>query len=84
MKKYVIEVEDDYLTKLDGTKYYRLKGMGKYIVSENMLNTFEPLDCPNPSEWKTDHGYMWLCPECGMIVHSDYLNCVRCGYVRSE
>ena len=32
--------------------------------------------------WKTDHGYMWLCPECGLEVHSDYDRCVRCGWER--
>lgn len=32
--------------------------------------------------YKTDHGYMWLCPECGLAVHSDYDRCVRCGWER--
>ena len=31
---------------------------------------------------KPDHGYMWLCPECGLEVHSDYDRCVRCGWER--
>lgn len=33
-------------------------------------------------DYKTDHGYMWLCPECGLAVHSDYTSCVRCGWER--
>ena len=33
-------------------------------------------------DYKTDHGYMWLCPECGLAVHSDYTRCVRCGWER--
>lgn len=32
--------------------------------------------------YKTDHGYMWICPHCGLVVHSDYGKCVRCGYER--
>ena len=35
-------------------------------------------------DYKTDHGYMWLCPECGLAVHSDYDRCVRCGHERRE
>ena len=33
-------------------------------------------------DYKTNHGFMWLCPECGLIVHSDFTECVRCGKVR--
>lgn len=32
--------------------------------------------------WKTDHGYMWLCPHCGLPVHSDFEECLRCGEER--
>lgn len=31
---------------------------------------------------KPDHGYMWICPECGLEVHSDFVRCVRCGWDR--
>ena len=31
---------------------------------------------------KPDHGYMWICPKCGLEVHSDYDRCVRCGWER--
>lgn len=34
------------------------------------------------SWWKTDHGYMWLCPHCGLPVHSDFEECLRCGIKR--
>lgn len=34
------------------------------------------------TDYKTGHGYMWLCPACGLVVHSDYKKCVRCGYER--
>jgi len=36
-------------------------------------------------EWKKpDHGYMWICPECGLEVHSDFVRCVRCGWERTS
>ena len=55
-----------------------------------IVNAWMPLPEPyqenendlNPSDWKTDHGYMWLCPECGLAVHSDFTECVRCGHKR--
>lgn len=31
---------------------------------------------------RPDHGYMWICPECGLPVHSDHEKCPRCGWVR--
>lgn len=34
--------------------------------------------------WKTDHGYMWLCPHCGLPVHSDFEECLRCGTKRQS
>lgn len=34
--------------------------------------------------WKTDHGYMWLCPHCGLPVHSDFEECLRCGMKRQS
>lgn len=37
---------------------------------------------PRTQDYKTDHGYMWLCPKCGLPVHSDFEKCVRCGYER--
>lgn len=27
----------------------------------------------------TTHGYMLVCPNCGLDVHSDFENCPRCG-----
>ena len=35
-------------------------------------------------DYKTDHGYMWLCPKCGLVVHSDFIKCPRCGLVRHD
>lgn len=29
-----------------------------------------------------DHGYMWICPECGLVVHSDFEKCPKCGWCR--
>lgn len=31
---------------------------------------------------KPDHGYMWICPKCGIEVHSDFERCVCCGNER--
>ena len=39
---------------------------------------------PESHHWKTDYGYMWLCPECGLIVHSDFIKCARCGHRREQ
>ena len=39
---------------------------------------------PAQPDYKTDHGYMWLCPKCGLGVHSDFAVCVRCGHKREE
>ena len=38
---------------------------------------------PEP-QYKTDYGFMWLCPKCGLPVHSDYTKCVRCGHNREK
>jgi len=38
---------------------------------------------PEP-QYKTKHGYIWLCPKCGLLVHSDYIKCVRCGHNREK
>lgn len=27
----------------------------------------------------TEHGYMLVCPNCGLDVHSDFESCPRCG-----
>lgn len=35
-----------------------------------------------PERKTPDHGYMWICPECGLEVHSDFRRCVRCGWDR--
>ena len=37
-----------------------------------------------PERKKPDHGYMWICPECGLEVHSDFVRCVRCGWERTS
>ena len=35
-------------------------------------------------QYKTDYGFMWLCPKCGLPIHSDYTRCVRCGHNREK
>lgn len=41
-------------------------------------------DIENMPSAQPDHGYMWFCPECGLPVHSDFVKCVRCGFVRHD
>lgn len=43
-----------------------------------------PSVTPKQSNYKTDHGYMWICPDCGLVVHSDFKKCVRCGHKRED
>ena len=43
------------------------------------LNKVKSADRPKPT-----HGYMWICPECGLDVHSDFKECPRCGYARDD
>ena len=43
-----------------------------------------PSVTPKSQEYKTDHGYMWICPDCGLVVHSDFKKCVRCGHKRED
>ena len=43
-----------------------------------------PSVTPKQSNYKTDHGYMWICPDCGLTVHSDFEKCVRCGHKRED
>ena len=33
---------------------------------------------------RPNHGYMWICPKCDIHVHSDYTECLHCGYIRNE
>ena len=46
---------------------------GYFGTSPNEIDTY-----------KTDHGYMWVCPDCGLVVHSDFKKCVRCGHKRED
>lgn len=32
----------------------------------------------------TTHGYMLVCPNCGLDVHSDFKTCPRCGAKMKE
>lgn len=43
-----------------------------------------PSVTPKQSNYKTDHGFMWICPDCGLVVHSDFKKCVRCGHKRED
>ena len=74
--------------------WYRMNQQGmKDRIDEwlNNLPSVEPeiIACgegelvePERTDWETDHGYMWLCPKCGLAVHSDFNKCARCGNER--
>lgn len=49
---------------------------------DTAIRVIEALPAVKPE--KPDHGYMWMCPECGLEVHSDFESCVRCGWERTE
>lgn len=55
----------------------------EFVQCMNDIDRATILNLPSAQPcYKTDHGYMWLCPECGLEVHSDYDRCVRCGWER--
>lgn len=61
------------------------KQMYEMGLKEQLADDSGSYDALLPSAqpcYKTDHGYMWLCPECGLTVHSDYTRCVGCGWER--
>lgn len=63
-----------------GQKVY--EELSKAIESIKALPSAQPKLPEN--WWKTDHGYMWLCPHCGLPVHSDFEECLRCGTKRQS
>ena len=49
------------------------------VTARRALEAVPSADRPTPT-----HGYMWICPKCGLDVHSDFDRCVRCGYERAD
>lgn len=57
----------------------------EWDMEQGYLNAIECLEEePSAQHQKPDHGYMWICPECGLEVHSDFNRCIRCGYERED
>ena len=57
----------------------------EYINYGDAVGEIEQLPPIQPEpQYKTDYGFMWLCPKCGLPVHSDYTKCVRCGHNREK
>ena len=56
-----------------------LKGISKALKRIKELPPIQP-----EPQYKTDYGFMWLCPKCGLPIHSDYTRCVRCGHNREK
>lgn len=69
-----------------------IDAVGKYLKKDGDVITIADvvdaavaigmLPSAEPERKKPDHGYMWICPECGLEVHSDFRRCVRCGWDR--
>lgn len=66
----------------DGEKVVAVKEIDKAYEAIQQLPSVHPKLPEN--WWKTDHGYMWLCPHCGLPVHSDFEECLRCGTKRQS
>lgn len=46
-------------------------------VCKFLVNYMEILE--KQMQEPTTHGYMLVCPNCGLDVHSDFESCPRCG-----
>lgn len=52
---------------------------------DGIVDALEQLPPIQPElQYKTNYGFMWLCPKCGLPIHSDYTRCVRCGHNREK
>lgn len=54
------------------------------MARRQMLNEINELESKPEPQYKTNYGFMWLCPKCGLPIHSDYTKCVRCGHNREK
>ena len=56
---------------------------GEEVIEVKCIDEAYEAICNLPSAIpRPDHGYMWICPECGLPVHSDDEKCPRCGWER--
>lgn len=59
-------------------KYYQMFGEDAEVIDE----AIEKLNDCNAKALSNSHllqGRILLCPQCGLEVHSDFVNCPRCG-----
>ena len=76
---YTYHYEDNYYSLFDCEELE----CGKHWDGHTEKDVTRLLSLPSAQlDYQTDHGYMWLCPECGLEVHSDFERCVRCGHER--
>lgn len=61
---------------------YADKDFMSAMICEGIEYMLNGVPSAEPERKKPDHGYMWICPECGLEVHSDFTRCVRCGWDR--
>ena len=79
------EVGTDCISREQAIKtvgWYSCHSGDELLFADNALRQLPPIQ-PEP-QYKTDYGFMWLCPKCGLPVHSDYTKCVRCGHNREK
>lgn len=57
------------------------KQVTEYYFKAFMADEYE---ADTPQTEGLTHGYMWVCPKCGLDVHSDFATCVRCGEPRPK
>ena len=71
---------EDALNAIRGNN--ALSGVNEYIAKD--ISDLPAADVVPREDYHTDHGYIWLCPECGLPVHSDNDGCPRCGHKKNE
>lgn len=74
--------DEIYKTKQKGATYPHDDFFQGMAYAENVVKQLPPIQ-PEP-QYKTNYGFMWLCPKCGLPIHSDYTKCVRCGHNREK
>lgn len=58
--------------------FYSTDNSGDVVLGSVLRRRIENLPSVRPQE-PTTHGYMLVCPNCGLDVHSDFKTCPRCG-----
>lgn len=90
-----INRQEDYIKRADAVEVvsdiYRISSLlsGGSDRRDDWIDkaekAFDNVSSANVVEIKSpEHGYMWICPECGLDSHSDFNKCPRCGWIRED